>query len=53
MAGGIRSVLREIVPDFNFAVVEVLQTGSGAEVNALLAHEGNSFAAGIDISKLI
>ena len=53
VAGGIRSVLREIVPDFNFGIVEVLQTGSGAEVNALLAHEGNSFAAGLDISKLI
>ena len=50
---GVRSVLREIVPDFNFGIVQVLQTGSGAEINALLAHEGNSFAAGFDISKLI
>jgi hypothetical protein len=50
---GVRSVLREIVPDFNFGIVQVLQTGAGAEVNALLAHEGNSFAAGLDISKLI
>jgi hypothetical protein len=53
VAGGIRSVLREIVPDFNFSVVQILQTGEGSEVNALLAHEGNSFAAGFDISKLI
>jgi hypothetical protein len=53
VARGIRSVLREIVPDFNFGVVQVLQTGEGSEVNALLAHEGNSFAAGFDISKLI
>ena len=53
VAGGIRSVLREIVPDFNFGIVQVLQTGGRAEVNALLAHEGNSFAAGFDISKLI
>jgi hypothetical protein len=53
IADGMRSVLREIVPDFNFGVVQVLQTGSGAEVNALLAHEGNAFAAGLDISKLI
>jgi hypothetical protein len=50
---GVRAVLREIVPDYNFGVVQVLQTGSGAEVHALLAHEGNSFAAGFDISKLI
>ena len=50
---GVRSVLREVVPDFNFGIVQVLQTGSGAEINALLAHEGNSFAAGFDISKLI
>ena len=50
---GVRSVLREIVPDFNFGIVQILQTGSGAEINALLAHEGNSFAAGFDISKLI
>ena len=53
VAGGIRSVLREIVPDFNFGVVQILQTGEGSEVNVLLAHEGNSFAAGFDISKLI
>jgi hypothetical protein len=53
VASGIRSVLREIVPDFNFGVVQVVQTGDGSEVNALLAHEGNSFAAGFDISKLI
>ena len=53
VAGGIRSVLREIVPDFNFGIVQVLQTGDGAEVTALLAHEGNAFAAGLDISRLI
>ena len=29
IAGGIRSVLREIVPDFNFGIVQVLQTGDG------------------------
>jgi hypothetical protein len=53
LGDGIRSVLREVVPDFNFGVVQVLQTGSGAQVHGLLAHEGNSFAAGFDISKLI
>jgi len=53
IAAGIRSTLREIVPDFNFGVVQILPTGSGAQVNAVLAHEGNAFAAGLDISDLI
>jgi len=50
---GIRSVVREIVPDFHFGVVQVHQTTSGAQVQALLGLEGNSFAAGFDISELI
>ncbi|MBA2270358.1 MAG: alkaline phosphatase D family protein [Chthoniobacterales bacterium] len=53
VASGIRSTLRDIVPDFNFGVIEVLPTGDGAKVNTLLAHEGNAFAAGLDISDLI
>jgi hypothetical protein len=53
VASGIRSTLREIIPDFNFGVVQVLPTGSGAEIIAVVAHEGNAFAAGFDISKLI
>jgi hypothetical protein len=53
VASGIRSTLREIVPDFNFGVVQILPTGSGAQISAVLAHEGNSFAAGLNISKLI
>ncbi|MCA1659621.1 MAG: hypothetical protein LC642_03630, partial [Verrucomicrobiaceae bacterium] len=53
VASGIRSTLRDIVPDFNFGVIEVLPTGDGAKVNAILAHEGNSFAAGLDIADLI
>ncbi len=53
VASGIRSVLREIVPDYNFGVVQVMHTGDGAQVNAVLAHEGNAFAAGFDISDLI
>ncbi|HEX8678952.1 MAG TPA: alkaline phosphatase D family protein, partial [Chthoniobacterales bacterium] len=53
VASGIRSTLREIVPDFNFGVVQVLPTGDGAQVHFALAHEGSAFAAGFDISKLI
>jgi hypothetical protein len=53
IAPGIRSTLREIVPDFNFGVVQVLPTGNGAQVHVALAHEGNAFAAGLDVSDLI
>jgi hypothetical protein len=53
VAPEIRSTLREIIPDFNFGIIQVLPTGDGAQINAFVAHEGNSFAAGLDISKLI
>jgi len=38
---------------FNFGVVQVQPTGSGAEISAVLAHEGNSFVAGLDLKDLI
>jgi len=50
---GIRSTLREVVPDYNFGVVQILPTGLGAEVTVHLAHKGNAFAAGMDISGVI
>jgi hypothetical protein len=53
LAPGIRSRLREVVNHFNFGVVQVQPTGSGAEISAVLAHEGNAFAAGVDIKDLI
>lgn len=49
---GIRSTLREVVNTFNFGVVQVQPTGSGAEVSAVLAHEGNSFVYGIELKGL-
>ncbi|MGZ5537714.1 MAG: alkaline phosphatase D family protein, partial [Chthoniobacterales bacterium] len=53
VADGIHSTLRDIIDDFNFGVVEVIPAPNGANINALVAHKGNSFAAGVDISKLV
>ena len=53
LAPGIRSTLRDVVNRFNFGVVQVQPTGSGAEISAVLAHEGNAFAAGLDLKDLI
>jgi hypothetical protein len=50
---GIRSTLRDVVNRFNFGVVQVQPTGNGAEFNAVLAHEGNGFAFGLDLKDLI
>ena len=50
---GIHSKLRDVVTDFNFGVVQVNPTGSGAEIITSLAHKGNSFAVGLDISSLL
>jgi len=53
LAFGIRSTLREVVNQFNFGVVQVQPTGNGAEISAVLAHEGNGFAFGLDVKDLI
>jgi hypothetical protein len=53
LAPGIRSTLRDVVNRFNFGVVQVQPTGSGAEISAVLAHEGNAFALGLDVKDLI
>jgi hypothetical protein len=53
LALGIRSTLRDVVNRFNYGVVQVQPTGSGAEINAVLAHEGNGFAFGLDVKDLI
>ena len=53
VAPGIRSTLRDIVMDYNFGVVQVVPTGSGAEIVPSLAHEGNSFTVGLDIADLL
>ncbi|MEO6747071.1 MAG: alkaline phosphatase D family protein [Caldimonas sp.] len=53
IAPGIRSTLRDVVNQFNFGVVQVQPTGRGAELQAVLAHEGNGFAFGLDVKDLI
>jgi len=53
LAPGIRSTLRDVVNRFNFGVVQVQPTGSGAEINAVLAHEGNGFAFGLDLKDIL
>ena len=53
LALGVRSTLRDVVNQFNFGVIQVQPTGNGAELNAVLAHEGNGFAFGLDLKDLI
>ena len=53
LAFGLHSTLRDVVNVFNFGVVQVQPTGSGAEISAVLAHEGNAFAFGLDVKDLI
>ena len=53
IASGISSTLRDVVNRFNFGVIQVQPTGHGAEIQAVLAHEGNGFAFGLDVKDLI
>lgn len=53
VAPGVHSKLRDIVREFNFGVVQVMPTGSGAEITPAIAHEGNSFNVGVDLSDLL
>jgi len=53
LAPGIRSTLRDVVNRFNFGVIQVQPTGAGAEIEAVLAHEGNAFVFGLDLKDLI
>lgn len=53
LALGLRSTLRDVVNRFNFGVVQVQPTGSGAEISVVLAYEGNAFALGVDVKDII
>ena len=53
LAPGISSTLRDAVNEFNFGVIQVQPTGNGAEISAVLAHEGNSLVFGLDVKDLI
>lgn len=50
---GIRSTLGNVVNQFNFGVVQVQPSGRGAKVLCTVAHEGNSFAAGLDLKDIL
>lgn len=53
VAPGIHSTLRQVVKEFNFGVVQVVFTGTGAEITPILAHEGASTVLGLDIADLL
>lgn len=53
VAKGIRSTLGNVVNQFNFGVLQVQPTGRGAKVFGTVAHEGNSFAFGLDLKDIL
>jgi hypothetical protein len=53
VAPGVRSSLVDVVNDFNFGVVQVVPTGTGAEIATALAHEGAATAFGVDLASLV
>ncbi len=53
VAKGIRSTLDHVVNQLNFGVLQVQPTGRGAKVFGSVAHEGNSFAAGLDLKDIL
>lgn len=53
LGGGFTSTLRDVVRSFNFGVVQVVPTGAGAEITPAIAHEGTSWAVGVDLRDLL
>ena len=53
LGSGVTSTLRDVVRDFNFGVVQMVPTGTGAEMTPIIAHEGNSWAAGANLKDLL
>jgi hypothetical protein len=53
VAPGIHSTMRQFVNDFNFGVINVVPTGAGAKIMGAVAHEGTSFAYGVNIADLL
>ena len=50
---GVRSRLRNLVTNFNFGAVFVQPTGTAAQTIPVIAHAGNSFAWGLDLTALL
>jgi hypothetical protein len=53
VAPGVRSTLREVVSEYNFGVVQVVNTGTGAQITPILAHEGVSTVLGVNLAALL
>ena len=53
IAPGIHANLRTFVNDFIFRVIHAIPTGAGAKILGSVAHEGNSFAFGLDFADLL
>ena len=53
LGSGFSATMREIVREFNFGVVQVVPTGNGAQITPAIAHEGTSWAAGLDLRDLL
>ena len=53
VAPGVSSSLQELVTECNFGIVNVIPTGGGAEIQGIIAHEGNSWAYGINLEGLL
>jgi len=53
VASGIRSTLRDVVNKFNFGIVHVQPTGSGAVIEPTLAYEGSSLVFGVQTTGIL
>jgi hypothetical protein len=53
LGSGFNATLRDVVRTFNFGVVQVVPKGNGAEILPVIAHEGNSWAAGANLKDLL
>lgn len=52
-AGNVRSTLRDVVREFNFGIVQVIPTGTGAQIESALSHEGASWSLGANLRDLL
>jgi hypothetical protein len=50
VATGIQSTLRDFVTGYNFGVIQIVPTGGTPLIVPVVAHKGNSFAWGLQVS---
>jgi hypothetical protein len=53
LGSGFNATLRDVVRTFNVGVVQIVLKGNGAEILPVIAHEGNSWAAGANLKDLL